>query len=171
MNISYTGRNMEITQDLKKYTEKRLRKIEKFIGPLLEAEVIFSTEKFQRIVEINLKSKNFSFNAKEKAKEVYMALNTVFDQLERRVKKAKEKLKEERKRAGRITTPAEQPLTPKYNISRNEVLTLKPMSLDEAIEYMNISNREIFAFTDLESGSLQILHKRKSGNYDLIEVK
>jgi len=80
MNINYTGRSIEVTPDLKKYTEKRLKKIEKFIGPLLEAEIVFSIEKFQRTVEVNLKSKNFTFNAKEKSKDIYIALNAVFDQ-------------------------------------------------------------------------------------------
>jgi len=171
MNINYTGRNIEVTPDLKKYTEKRLKKIEKFIGPLLEAEIVFSTEKFQRTVEINLKSKNFTFNAKEKSKDIYIALNAVFDQLDRRAKKAKEKLKEEKKRAVKEIAPPIQSQKFQYNISKNEILTLKPMSLEEAIEYMNVSNREIFAFTDLDSGNLHILHKRKSGNYELIEVK
>ncbi len=171
MNINYTGRNIEVTSDLKKYTEKRLKKIEKFIGPLLEAEIVFSTEKYQKAVEINIKSKNFIFNAKEKSKDIYIALNTVFDQLDRRAKKAKEKLKKEKKRTAKPIVSLTQSQKAQQNIIRNDTLTLKPMSLDEAIEHMNISNREVFAFTDMDSGNLHILHKRKSGNYDLIEIK
>lgn len=170
MNITFTGRNVEITEELKKYAEKKFKKIEKFMGPILHAELIISTEKYQKTVEVNLKSKNSNLNAKEKSKDIYVALNSVFNQLNRRAKKTKEKMKERKKRVSKSQIPLVES-SPSENIIRSRSYTPKPMTLNEAVEHMKASKQDIFVFMDLESGNIKVLHKKKNKTYELVEVE
>ncbi|MFQ6082708.1 MAG: ribosome hibernation-promoting factor, HPF/YfiA family [Candidatus Aminicenantia bacterium] len=169
MNTNYTGRNVEITPDFKKYTEKRLKKLEKFLGPIIEAEVIFSTEKYRHIVEVNVKAKNSNLNGIEESEDVFISLNSVFDNLDRRAKKIKGKFKE-RKRKTSKTPFLSLPTTPtRKRIIRSESYSLKPMTVEEAITRIKSNEKEVFVFRNLNSGKLNVIHKKKNGSYELIE--
>ena len=45
MNINFTARHTDITPDIKKYCERRLRSLEKVLGQKLSADNVLSVEK------------------------------------------------------------------------------------------------------------------------------
>ncbi|MCL6451698.1 MAG: sigma 54 modulation/S30EA ribosomal C-terminal domain-containing protein [Acetobacteraceae bacterium] len=46
---------------------------------------------------------------------------------------------------------------------------MKPMSLEEAIMQMNLVGHDFFVFTNAESEQVNVVYRRKDGNYGLIE--
>ena len=55
MPIDYTGRQVEISTDLRRYTQERLRKIVRLLGEQFDLHVILTAEKHRRIAELTLK--------------------------------------------------------------------------------------------------------------------
>ena len=56
---------------------------------------------------------------------------------------------------------------PEVILSRN--LFAKPMSLDEAVMQMKLTDNEFIVFTDSSSEKINVLYRRKDGNFGLIQ--
>ena len=46
---------------------------------------------------------------------------------------------------------------------------MKPMSLEEAVEQLNLLNNDFLVFTNVSSGKVSVVYHRKDGDYGLIE--
>lgn len=172
VNVNYTGRNTEITPQTKKYCERRLRIIEKILDDPLEVDVVVTVEKSRHIVEINLKSKGGTINSVEETHSLSDSLNAAFDNLERRVKKEKEKvIKGKRKKIrGRESSPVfQEEKKPQVKIVPSQSFSAKPMSVDEALFQLKSSKENAFMFRRVNSPGWSVLFKKKDGSYGLIE--
>src|SRR4030043_296276 len=93
MKISVTFRNSEGEKWQKVYAEEKIRKLKKYLDTPAEAHIILSVEKFRNLVEINLSANGWNVNAKEKAKDMHLAIDKCIEKIEKQIKKQKEKIK------------------------------------------------------------------------------
>jgi len=172
MNVNFTARQTHITPDLKKYCQKRLKSLEKFIGPLTEAGIILTVEKYRHRAEINVKARRSSLNVVEETHDMYNSLNLAFDNLEKRLKKEKEKSRERKRRKSREKETFSFPPgseEKEKRIIRSQNYSLKPMTLEEAVLQFELNKREIFVFRKIGSEKWAVVYRRKDGNIGLIE--
>jgi putative sigma-54 modulation protein len=85
MKINYTARHVNITPDIKKYCERRVKNLERLLDNPVEADIILSVEKFRKRVEINVKSKRVTLNVDEETHDMLSSLGVAFDHIERRI--------------------------------------------------------------------------------------
>lgn len=174
MKISYTARHIQLNPDIKKYCEKRVKALEKFVGHHIEADVILSVEKYRQKAEINLKTKLATLNTVEETHDMFSSLVGAFDHLEKRVKREREKLREKKRR--KIKEPeAYSPVRetgerPKRMI-RSQNYSMKPMSFEEAIVQLETRKEDVFLFRTLDAENWAVLYRRKDGNYGLVEPR
>jgi putative sigma-54 modulation protein len=64
-------------------------------------------------------------------------------------------------------TSSEETASP--NIIRSRSMEAKPMDIDEAVMQLKSGNDEILVFTNSQSTALNILYRRRDGNFGLIE--
>lgn len=172
MKVNYTARHTNVTPDIKKYCEKRIKSLEKILGHSIDADVLISVEKFRQKVEINLKTKMAVFNTVEETHDMTGSLVGAFDHLEKRVKKEREKLRERKRRRTRETAPYALPVEMKERrkrVIRSQSYSMKPMSLEEAIIQFETSKNEIFLFRNAGKENWAVLYRRRDGNYGLVE--
>ncbi len=171
MIINFTARHAQITPDIRKYSQRRIKGLEKILGSSIETDIILSVEKYRHKAEINIKSRRISINAAEETQDMMFALGAAFDNLEKRIKKEIEKLRERKRRKNRekelfTLTEKEEP-TPR--IIKSNDYSLKPMSLEEAILQFNLSQKDVFAFRKTGSEKWVFIYRRKDGNLGFIE--
>jgi len=172
MNVHYTARQTNITPDLKKYCQKKLKSLEKFIGPLTEAHIILSMEKNRHKAEVNVKARKSNFNVVEETHDMYNSLNLAFDNLEKRTKKEKEKSRERKRRKVREResfSVAPGPEEQERRIIRGQDYSLKPMTFEEAVFQFELNSREVFVFRKSGSEKWAVIYRRQDGNIGLIE--
>jgi len=58
---------------------------------------------------------------------------------------------------------------PATRVVSSTQLTVKPLSVDEAVMQMNLMNNDFYVFHNVESDALGIVYRRKDGQYGLIE--
>jgi putative sigma-54 modulation protein len=169
MNIIINGRQLEITPALKNYAEEKIGKFEKYVSNISEAVVTLSVEKYRHKAEVLLKVNGVLIQAEGVTGEVYSALDEVVEKLEKQVKKYKEKLKSYKKgekRAAEITSTG---IVERGNIIKHKRFDIKPMSSEEAVDQMELLDKDFFVFSNAISGDINVVYRRKDGNYGLIE--
>ncbi|MDY0132915.1 MAG: ribosome-associated translation inhibitor RaiA [Desulforegulaceae bacterium] len=96
MNISVSFKNLEPSDSLRDYVQKKLEKIEKRLDAPAEAEVVLTVEKIRHITEVRLSSDKLHINAKEESDNMYSSIDLVLDKVKRQIKRAKDKMHEKR---------------------------------------------------------------------------
>jgi len=170
MEITVRGRNVTVTENLKGYTEKRLRKIERLLEKVKEATVNFSANRGTYVVEVTIPLKGFILRGEEEAQDLYSAVDLVVEKLEKQIEKHKTRLAR-RLKEGSIR---EKPLLEEIKEAEPRVIkikrfALKPMSVEEAILQMNLLGHSFFVFTNADTEEINVLYRRRDGNYGLIE--
>ncbi|MCE5194206.1 MAG: ribosome-associated translation inhibitor RaiA [Nitrospiraceae bacterium] len=171
MNIIITGRHMEITPALKEYAEKRISKFEKYLANIQEAVVTFSVEKkYRHKVEVLIKVNGVMMQAESTTEEIYSAIDEVVDKLEKQLKKYKEKLSSYRKGENKEQDIPLQKIQDEIgSIIKRKQFDMKPMSPDEAVMQMDLMHKDFYVFTNELSGDINVVYRRKDGNFGLIE--
>ncbi len=172
MSVNFTARNTQITPGIEEYCEKRVQSLERVLGQKISVDLILSVEKYRHKVEINVKIKRALLNAVEETNEMMSSLGLAFDNIEKRIKKEREKLRERKRRKIREKEVLSSPIEAEESqrrIIRSRDYSLKPMSVEEALLQFDLENKEVFMFRKLGSEKWAAIYRRKDGNYGLVE--
>jgi putative sigma-54 modulation protein len=170
MNIIVTGRHLEITPALRTYAEKKIKRFDRYLSNIAEAIVTINVEKYRHKVEVLLKANGILIQAEGITGDVYSSIDEVTEKLERQVKKYKEKLVSHRKTEGKASAMTAEAIAPETGrIIKNKRFELKPMSPDEAAMQMELLDKDFFVFTNDNSGDINVIYRRRDGNFGLIE--
>jgi putative sigma-54 modulation protein len=107
--------------------------------------------------------------------DLYSAIDLALDKIERQVKKLNAKRKNhqaEHTLPGlrlQILSPDRVDDRGAPEIIRTRRIPAKPMSIEEAVMQIDLTNNEFFVFRNAQSESLSVIYRRKDGNYGLIE--
>lgn len=176
MRINVTFRHMETSEPVRNYVEDKLPKVKKYIDEPVEAQVVLSVEKIRHKVEVTLTAKGITIKATDETADMYAAIDGVLDKLERQLKRYKDKIKQHKPAGGRErqvqkTVYAAQSIDEGHaepSIIKTDSFQVKPMSVDEAVMQMDLLEKEFLVFTDSSSEEINVVYRRKDGNYGLI---
>jgi putative sigma-54 modulation protein len=168
MNVIITGRHLELTDNLKGYAEGKIKKFRKYVHNITEASVTLSVEKYRHKAEVLLRANGMMIQAESVTGEMYSSIDEVVEKLERQIKKYKDKWASYRK--GEDRAPINVKLEENFpSIIKRKSFDIKPMSPEEAVMQMDLLDKSFFVFTNASSGSINVLYKRRDGNFGLIE--
>ena len=172
MRFLYTGRKVDITDELKKYTEKKFTKLDRFFQQDTEVHVTYSIERGRHSVEATVHHAHMFFRAQDKTGDMYASVDHVVDIIERQIRKNKTRL-EKKMKIGAFDReiPAEDIAEEQdFEVVRRKRFAIKPMTAEEAILQMNLLGHEFFAFKNFADGDRYcVVYKRSDGGYGLIE--
>lgn len=176
MQCSFTFRHMDSSEEIKQYARDKLQRLEKYVDAPLEVQVVCTQEKHRHRVEVLLRADGLSVAGEEETVDFLSAIDAVVDNLERQLKKQKKRFKQYKEgnedrgwrfRMEVIAAEAEEEGSePQVIVSRN--LFAKPMSLEEAVMQMRLTENEFMVFTDSTTEQVNVLYRRKDGNLGLI---
>ncbi len=185
--IIVKSRDVEVTDGLREYAEKRLQKLSKFLPNLKEATVRECVDKNMHRVEVTLEGDGVLLRGEERSPNMYASVDMVLDKLEQRVKKYKERhshlMRHAHDRSVRTTVaahndttfddllPVETVADAPLQIVREKRVTMKPMTPEDAADMMDLIDHNFYVFRDCDSNEVQVVYRRKDGNYGLIAPK
>ncbi|ADU50322.1 SSU ribosomal protein S30P;sigma 54 modulation protein [Thermaerobacter marianensis DSM 12885] len=184
MNISIYGKNVDVTEALKEYARRKVGKVARyFTGTPLQAQVTLSIERDRHIVEVTIPVPNSGLliRAEEESDDMYASIDLVVDKLERQIRKFKTRLNRKARRleatTGQAVPEADAPVDePDWTegeeegrVVRTKRFAVKPMTVDEAILQMNLLGHDFFVFANATTGEINVLYRRRDGQYGLIE--
>jgi len=174
MKISVTFRNTEGEKGQRDYAEEKINKLDKYLDTPAEAHIVLSVEKFRNLVEINLSANGWNLNAKEKDKDMRLAIDKCVDKIEKQIKKQKEKIRERKplsirhgRRKNEDASQMEESASPAVETRK---IILKPMSVDEAVMEIEETKAGFIIYRDSSSENVSVVYRRDDGNYTVIET-
>ncbi len=171
MNVKINGRHLEITPALRDYAESKVKKFDKYLSNITEAIVTLSVEKYRHKAEIQLRVNGVIIQAESVTGEIYSSIDEVIDKLDRQIKKYKGKLTSHRKENRTAPQPAKAPeeTEPEIRIIKRKRFAMKPMTVEEAAMQMELLDKDFFVFTNAETNQINVIYRRKDGDFGLIE--
>ena len=174
MKYNIRGEKLVITDAIRDYAEEKLGKLDKYFkGDDITANVLAKVRGNSQIVEVTIPTSKFILRSEEEHDDLYAAIDLVTDKLERQIRKNKTRLNRNVKESVKefnfdYDLPTEEEA--KEAVVKRKKLEMKPMSEEEAVLEMELLGHNFFVYKDMDTGSINVLYKRKDGDYGLIET-
>ena len=177
MKLFIKGRQITLTDSIKKYAEEKVLKVGKFNDSIIKADVTLSAAKLKsgnaHVAEILVYLSGSTLKSRATEQDLYVAIDKAVDGIEPQLKKHKEK--HTRAKIQDDTAKKFYSLNNDENFELEEkklvkvYLPIKPMDASEAVLQLESLNKVFFAFTNVETGKMAVVYKRKDGDYGYIE--
>ncbi|MGX8796330.1 ribosome hibernation-promoting factor, HPF/YfiA family [Fusibacter sp. JL298sf-3] len=173
MKVTVTGRNLVITDAIREQVERKLEKFDKFFKSDVEAHATFSVQKGNHIVEVMIPLKNDTiFRAEARTDDMYSSIDEAIDKIARQMKKHKSKIEKKFHSSDSIrfeNIPVEEIKSDEATIVKTKRFGIKPMHPEEAVLQMDLLGHDFFVFLNGETEEVNVVYKRKDGDFGLIE--
>lgn len=169
MQLNFKARNLEITDSMKEYCQKRLSKFDKLIGTET-AVVSFSAIRDRYRIEVTIPYHGIVIRGEEEGYDAYACIDNVSDKLETQIHKYRQRLIKRGRGASHdyVASMPEEHWIEDDKPVKTKTFTTKPMNLEEAIMEMNLLGHSFFVFINEENNQVNVLYRRKDGDYGLL---
>jgi putative sigma-54 modulation protein len=181
MNLQVMGRNVDVTDSLFTYAERKLGKLSRHLSDASRCELELAVENNpsindNQVAEATVWTKGPVLRARESSTDMFASIDLVADKLERQVKRYRER--RSRRGAQHLATRAAAPSVPPASdlpdeestmIVKSKQFNMKPMPPEEAMLQLELIGHDFFVFVNSESDDVNVIYKRNDGNYGLIE--
>ena len=178
MELQITGRNMDVTQRLDDYVQRKAGKLDRYMPNISSARMDLSVENTKsaadrQVAQLTIRSdRGVILRTEERTGDMFTSIDTVVDKMYRQIARYKGK----RQRARRETPPEDLGLpieTVAFDEEEGQVVRTKrfsvaPMVQEEAVEQMELLGHDFFVFYNADEEGINVLYCRKDGNYGLL---
>ncbi|HEU4323927.1 MAG TPA: ribosome-associated translation inhibitor RaiA [Roseiflexaceae bacterium] len=185
MELVIKSRNGKVTEQQRRYIEDKLGRLERYLDVINKVTVEIAEEQRRnegvvyRAQATLLGDHGILLRADQNAADITAVIDTVHDTLQRQIQRYKEKHWRRgklRRQGGEIVSVGlngngdanseQEESLPR--ILRTKEFQVKPMHSDEAVEQMELLGHDFFVFRDAETSMINVLYRRRDGNYGLI---
>ncbi|RME75069.1 MAG: ribosome-associated translation inhibitor RaiA [Chloroflexi bacterium] len=191
MQLVLTGKNFVISDRIREYVEKKVGKLDRYLPDIDEAHVEITEErtksaKDRKIVQITLRANGAILRAEERSEAIYACIDTAVDKIHRQIirykgkrlrrwqgnnKKQRQEVVEMQEMIPEVEPELLEALSeePAGKIVRVKRFVAHPMNEEEAVEQMELLGHDFFVFYNADLGRLNVIYRRKDGNYGLLD--
>jgi putative sigma-54 modulation protein len=180
MKYIIRGENLEVTEAIHDYVEKKVDKLKRYFDtpPTSDVHVKLSVYNNEQRIEVTIPMKDLLLRGEVHHQDLYAAIDLVVDKLERQIRKYKTKVNRKSRQEGspkHVFAELEKEArnsksdSDEIEVVRTKRFNLKPMDSEEAILQMDMLDHAFFVFTNAVSGDTNVVYRRKDGRYGLIE--
>ena len=179
MRLQVKGKNVEVTPSIRAYAERKLGKLEKHLAEQTQVEVELSEERNPSIAESHVAAgtiftKGPTLRASEASTDIKMSIDQLVEKLERQVTRYRTRGRSRRRRAARANGPTPD-LVPALDeesepgIVKTKNFSVTPLSPQDAVLQLELVGHDFFVFRNDDSDEVNVVYRRRDGQYGLIE--
>ncbi len=182
MKVIVHGRNVEVTDWIVEYVEKKVKRLERHLPNVNEVRAELSQAPTRSAADrytaqLTMWSNGQILRAEETTSDIFASIDAVVDKIARQIERFKGRVTKERRRASAaVAKQADIAATtitdeeePAGQIIRRKQFPVQPMNEEEAVEQMELLGHDFFVFFNPETRSTNVLYRRKDGNYGLLQ--
>lgn len=183
MELNIVGRNLEVTDVLEEYVEKKIGRLDRYLPTITEAQVELTRQSTKsaadrHVAQVTVHSNRTILRAEEHNADLFAAIDAVLDKMYRQIAHYKGKRYRNRKFQGEPLPVPEYEAeledemdedAPEHIIARRKSFEALPMSDQEAIDQMELLGHDFFVYYNADSAGVNVVYRRKDGNYGVLE--
>ena len=172
MNIKVTGKDLEVTDAIKAYVEKKVERLVKYFDDEFDVVATVKSEKTEKVAEIRVSIKGDLYKAVTAHKDLYAAIDKDIDILEGQIRKFKTKKEKMLRDASSMAKEEMQTKTVEIEdeVIKELYYSIRPMGTDDAkLKLQEKPNDKFLAFINIETGKVNVIYKLNDGkNYGIV---
>jgi putative sigma-54 modulation protein len=182
MDLQIKPHGVALTGELQGYIDRKLGRLDRYLDRVTDAKLELREEQrrtggIKHIAQMTLATNFALLRAEEEAADIHAAVDAVAIKMERQIVRYRSKWKSRRhnhRGPAPVLPEAEfaddeaEELTDSA-ILRTKSFSSKPVDPDEAVEQMELLGHEFFAFINARTGAVNVVYKRRSGGYGLLQ--
>ncbi|HEY6067354.1 MAG TPA: ribosome-associated translation inhibitor RaiA [Gaiellaceae bacterium] len=172
------GKNVEVSESIRRYAEDKLRKLDRQLHAQAEVELELSVEKnpsiaANQVAEATVRTKGPTLRVTEASSDMKASIDQLTEKLLRQVTEYRGKRRDKQVRGngipsgGPMNMPEEDEDGPQ--IVKTKQFSMKPMSAEEAALQLELVGHDFFVFRSDDSGEINVIYRRRDGGFGLIE--
>jgi putative sigma-54 modulation protein len=179
MRLQVKGRNLEVSEQIRDYAEEKLGKLDRLVSDptRVELELLVETNPSiadNNVAEATVWTKGPVLRAREATGDMKASIDQLVDKLERQVKRYREKRRVAPRRHARDggIPPEAAPVELEESetaIVKTKQFSVTPMSAEEAVLQLELVGHDFFVFRNAETEIINVVYRRRDGDYGLIE--
>jgi putative sigma-54 modulation protein len=172
MNITISGKNIEVTSGLKSAVNEKLAKLERYFTPETHVMVTLSVEKERQKIEVTIPVKGRIIRSEQVSNDMYVSIDLVEEVIERQLRKYKNKIIDKKQAAmnfQKAYIENDYMENEEIRIERSKKFEIKPMYPEDACVQMELLGHNFFVFMNADTDQVNVVYKRKGNTYGLIE--
>jgi putative sigma-54 modulation protein len=188
MDLQIKAHNIRMSDELTGYIEKRVSKLDRVNERIIEAKFELKQEKSHNpaqrfIAQFTIQTPRAVLRAEEKNTDPHAAVDIVTDKMARQIKRFHDRKVHRSKRSavnlGLLAADQSPELLPPTIededeatdglVVRTKRFHVQPMDTAEAIEQIELLGHDFFVYHNHETNQINVLYRRKDGQYGLLE--
>ncbi|NLV66759.1 MAG: ribosome-associated translation inhibitor RaiA [Spirochaetes bacterium] len=145
MKIKITGRHIDVSDALRDYAEKKISRLEKYFQQLIDTHLILYIEKLDHTAELVMNGDSVQFHARDKAADLYSAIDLLTDKMDVQISRFKEKI-QTRKGHGVAEELSFDIISDKGKEALLNQVSNKPFDKIEAFLQMKLNRKDYILF-------------------------
>lgn len=179
MIIEFLCKNYDASEKLKTIIDKKIQKLDKFFDEDTRIKIGLkkgntrSTNDLYTL-ELTIRLDGTVLRAEVTGDNMYNNIDLAIPKLEKQIIKHHKKIESKSKKLRSKDFSVEEELIEETEqektIVRSKCYTLSPMSIDDAVEELELVGHNFYIFLNKATNSINVLYVRNDGNYGLIET-
>lgn len=193
-SLTINGRNIQVTEAMKNYVMEKLSKLDKYETRIIDIVVTMDIQKFQHQCDIVIKLNQIKIKSSAISEDMYISIDRAIDKVQTQLKKYKQRIQnhhakplEEIDMTVNVVRPALENEVAEINddieaenlrkideeykphhIVKQETMSLKFLTWDEAIMKMELSGDKFLVFRNEKDRKLNVIYRRNDGDFGII---
>ena len=178
MAIVVKGKNLDVSDALRDYVERKIERLDRYLTNIDEARVDLTvahakSAQDRQVAQITLRGSNgMVLRSEERSSDMRASIDAALDKMSRQIRRYKGKhwQSHARPQAEEAEIIEEEETTePGDEIVRIKRFQTRPMTVEEAIEQMELLGHDFFVFYNAPSNDFNVIYRRRDGGYGLLQ--
>ncbi len=177
MRLQVKGKNLEVSDPIRRYAEEKLGKLDRLLHELAEVEVELCVEKNpsiaqNQVAEATIWTKGPTLRAREASEDMKASIDQLTEKLLRQIEHYRAKTRGRRRPRGN-GIPSGGPMSTEEGaaptIVKTKQFSVNPMSPEDAALQLELVGHDFFVFRNEGTSEINVIYRRREGGYGLIE--
>jgi len=187
MQLLVHGRNVEITDWIREYVNKKVGRLERYLNNVSDARIELSHNATRAAedrftAQLTIWSNGHILRAEESTADILVSIDAVVEKMSQQIYRFKGRRYQNRRRqsaavsaeaqlAATMVAEAEESEDEISKIVRRKEFILQPLDEDEAATQMELLGHDFFVYYDVDAKAINIVYRRRDGQYGLLQPR
>jgi putative sigma-54 modulation protein len=186
MQLLVHGRNVEVTDWIREYVNKKVGRLERYLNQVSDARIELSHNATRAAedrftAQLTIWSNGHILRAEESTADILVSIDATAEKMSHQIRRFKGRRYQSRRRqsaavnaeaqlAATLVEEADEEEEIGKIIRRKEFI-LQPLDEEEAVAQMELLGHDFFIYYDVDAKAVNVVYRRRDGQYGLLQPR